>query len=143
MRMRRSQGKRPMLMVLVKVPHDQKEIYSVKEVLGLQTAAKPLRARPGVVQCFRCQLWEHAQSRCTANIKCVSCGEAHFSRECPRPKKQPATCANCGEGHPANYKVPQVEDCSVRGPFWAKGPSKREWRFTEVELFPSGVWWGC
>lgn len=72
-------------MVLVKVPREQKEIYSVNDVIGLQTSAESLRSLPSVSQCFRCQVHGRAQSRCTANIKCVSCGDAHFSRECPRP----------------------------------------------------------
>lgn len=32
----------------------------------------------------------HILSRCTVNMKCVVCEEAHFSRKCPRYKRQPA-----------------------------------------------------
>ncbi|KAK9738169.1 zinc finger associated protein [Popillia japonica] len=42
--------------------------------------------------------------RCTATRKCVACAGEHEPGACERPKQVPATCANCGEEHPANYR---------------------------------------
>ena len=32
----------------------------------------------------------------------LRCSEEHFSKECPRPREEPATCINCNVAHPAN-----------------------------------------
>lgn len=103
-RMRRTRDKAPMPLVLVKWSKDQKSIYHLKEVLSLDITTETLKSRPSVGQCFRCQRFGHAQSRCMAPRKCVACAESHEAGECPRSKQTPATCANCGETHPANYR---------------------------------------
>lgn len=103
-RMRRRRGGEPIPLVLVKINKEQKQIYHVTELFGLEVSVEPLRSRPGVGQCFRCQLFGHAQARCTAPVRCVICAGPHYSRECDRPRDQPATCANCGGGHPASYR---------------------------------------
>ncbi|KAK9717082.1 zinc finger associated protein [Popillia japonica] len=123
-RMRRPRDKAPMPLVLVKIdkkykdiyredrqemeplrsrPSD-KDIYHLKEIVSLDISVEPLRSRPSVGQCFRCQRFGHAQSRCSAPRKCVACAGEHEARDCLRPKCDPATCANCGEQHPANYR---------------------------------------
>lgn len=104
LRMRRFSDKQPMPLILVKVPKSQKNIYSVKEVVGLQVVVEPLRSRPNIGQCFRCLRFGHAQSRCTAQPRCVRCGDNHPSRECSLPREEPPNCANCGNSHPANYR---------------------------------------
>lgn len=103
-RMRRTRDKAPMPLVLVKVSKEQKNIYHLQEVLSLEITVETLKSRPTLGQCYRCQRYGHAQSRCTAPRKCVSCGGEHPSGECPRPKNEPPTCANCGDTHPANYR---------------------------------------
>ncbi|KAK9717068.1 zinc finger associated protein [Popillia japonica] len=112
-RMRRRRGGAPMPLVLVKLPKDQKNIYNLKELVSLDVSVETLRANPTIGQCYRCQRTHlvtalgpkgHAQPRCTAPRKCISCGGEHPSGDCPRPKSEPSTCANCGDTHPANYK---------------------------------------
>ncbi|KAK9736205.1 hypothetical protein QE152_g12682 [Popillia japonica] len=73
-RMRRTRDKAPMPLILVKISKEHKAIFHLKE------------------------------SRCTAPKRCVACAGEHDSDVCPRPKAEPATCANCGEKHPANYR---------------------------------------
>ncbi|KAK9739013.1 hypothetical protein QE152_g9374 [Popillia japonica] len=90
--------------VLVKIDKTHKSIYHLKEVLSLDVTVETLKSRPTVGQCFRCQKFGHAQSRCTAPKRCVACAGDHEDDVCPRSKSEPATCANCGEEHPANYR---------------------------------------
>ncbi|KAK9743877.1 zinc finger associated protein [Popillia japonica] len=103
-RMRKTRNGAPMPLILVKISKDQRKIYNLKELVSLDVSVETLRAKPSIGQCHRCQRYGHAQSRCTAQRKCVSCGGEHPSGECPRPKSEPPTCANCGESHPANYR---------------------------------------
>ncbi|KAK9737057.1 zinc finger associated protein [Popillia japonica] len=103
-RLRRTRDKAPMPLVLVKIDKKHKSIYHLKEVLSLDVTVETLKSRPTVGQCFRCQKFGHAQSRCTAPKRCVACAGDHEDDVCPRSKSEPATCANCGEEHPANYR---------------------------------------
>ncbi|KAK9701420.1 zinc finger associated protein [Popillia japonica] len=103
-RMRRTRDKAPMPLILVKISKEHKAIFHLKEVVSLETSVETLKSRPVVGQCFRCQKFGHAQSRCTAPKRCVACAGEHDSDVCPRPKAEPATCANCGETHHANYR---------------------------------------
>lgn len=93
-----------MPLILVKISKDQKGIYDLNELVSLDVSVEPLRSSPHIGQCYRCQRYDHVQSRCTAIRKCVSCGGEHPSGDCPRPKSKPPTCANCGDTHPAYYR---------------------------------------
>lgn len=57
-----------------------------------------------VGQCYRCQSFRHSAQGCYADPRCVKCAKAHFTYTCKKPRTEPATCANCGNDHPANYK---------------------------------------
>ncbi|KAK9679966.1 hypothetical protein QE152_g39529 [Popillia japonica] len=93
-----------MPLVLVKISKDQKTIYHLDRVVSLEVSVETLKSRPTIGQCHRCQKFGHAQSRCTATRRCVACAGDHEPGACERPKQVPATCANCGEEHPANYR---------------------------------------
>lgn len=117
-RMRKTRDRQPMPPVLVKVSREQKNIYHLTEVLGLQVSVETLRARPEIGQCFNCQKFGHAQSRCTAIPKCVKCGGEHRAYQCQLPREEPPSCANCGEAHPASYrgctKFPKLKTPTAR-----------------------------
>ncbi|EFA12396.2 hypothetical protein TcasGA2_TC002169 [Tribolium castaneum] len=55
-------------------------------------------------QCHRCQRFFHAQRNCTAEHRCVKCGEAHDTKECAKERKEPPKCANCNGPYTANYR---------------------------------------
>lgn len=93
-----------MQLVLVKISTEQKEIYYLTDLLGLQVLVETERARPEIGQCFNCQKFGHAQSRCTAVLKCVSCGGEHRAFECTLPREQLPNCASSGKAHPASYR---------------------------------------
>lgn len=63
MRSRRGGG---IPLVLIKISKEFKNIYHLKEMFGLEITVESLRSRPGVGQCYRCQLFGHGQARCTA-----------------------------------------------------------------------------
>ncbi|KAJ8912972.1 hypothetical protein NQ315_000028 [Exocentrus adspersus] len=82
-------------LVLVQVPKAQTKVLEMRRCCSLVA---------GVNQCHRCQRFGHAQSKCTAQQKCVKCGASHASATCQRPREEPASCANCGGSHPASYR---------------------------------------
>ncbi|XP_072935014.1 uncharacterized protein [Epargyreus clarus] len=57
-------------------------------------------------QCYRCQSFGHSSKNCNLNARCVKCMEAHLTHECQKKNhNEPAQCCNCGEKHPANYRL--------------------------------------
>ncbi|KAK9751450.1 hypothetical protein QE152_g5048 [Popillia japonica] len=96
--------KAPIPLVLVKISKDQKAIYHLDKVVSLEVSVETLKSRPTIGQCYRCQKFGHAQSRCTATRRCAAFAGDHEPGACERPKQVPATCANCGEEHSANYR---------------------------------------
>lgn len=57
-----------------------------------------------IVQCSKCQGFSHTKGYCNLPHRCIRCGGQHESHVCEKPPTTPATCANCGESHPANYR---------------------------------------
>lgn len=91
--------------VLVQLSRNGGEkIYELSRLMGLVVTVEPHRRKHQVGQCFRCQGFGHSARCCRADPRCVKCGKAHLSYTCRKPRKEAATCANCGGDHPANYK---------------------------------------
>ncbi|XP_018574832.1 uncharacterized protein LOC108913716 [Anoplophora glabripennis] len=102
--MKSRRNKAPMPLVLVQVPLEQEDLLKVTRCCHLVVRVEPQRARTEPTQCHRCQRFGHAQSRCTADVKCVKCGEGHHSADCTKKRETPAKCANCGGEHLASYR---------------------------------------
>ncbi|XP_018574046.1 uncharacterized protein LOC108913064 [Anoplophora glabripennis] len=102
--MKSRRNKAPIPLVLVQVPQEQEDLLKVTRCYHLVVRVESQRARTEPTQCHRCQCFGHAQSRCTAAVKCVKCGEGHHSADCTKKREIPAKCANCGGEHPASYR---------------------------------------
>lgn len=103
-RMTSRRTKQEIPLVLVQVPLNQEKILEVTRCCYLVVRTERQRTKAEPSQCHRCQRFGHAQSRCTAQAKCVKCGNAHHSAECKKKPDTPAKCANCQGAHPANYR---------------------------------------
>ena len=92
--------------ILANTPDLIPGIYSVTELLYMPgITIEAWRSKKGPAQCHRCQAFRHSSHGCHRRQACVRCGEEHLARDCPRPLEVPATCANCGGAHPANYSA--------------------------------------
>lgn len=96
--------KKPIPLVLVIIPRHDKEIYKLRYVKQFAITVEPQSPKTNIGQCHRCQLFGHAQSRCTATLKCVRCAGSHITADCIKPVNRPPKCANCGGAHPASYR---------------------------------------
>lgn len=103
-RLRRYRDKSAMPLVLVTVPKTEKNIFNLKHVNRVVITVESQRPKTRVSQCFRCQRFGHAQSRCTVKPRCVKCAGDHHYSECNKDKNTPPKCANCGENHTASYR---------------------------------------
>ncbi|XP_047038972.1 uncharacterized protein LOC124643889 [Helicoverpa zea] len=95
--------------ILKKTPNIR-AIYDTAVLLNMRgVKIEAWRGKRGPAQCHRCQQFRHSSHNCHRPLACVRCGEGHHARDCPRPREEPATCANCGGEHPA---------CSIRCPVY-------------------------
>ncbi|KXZ75791.1 hypothetical protein TcasGA2_TC031776 [Tribolium castaneum] len=88
-------------MVLIDIERKYKSLYNIPKIMGINIEMESLRRR-NIIQCHRCQEYGHVQRNCTADYKCLKCGEGHSTHLCDKERTTPAKCANCGGPHPAN-----------------------------------------
>ncbi|KAM0734036.1 Nucleic-acid-binding protein from transposon X-element [Formica fusca] len=58
-----------------------------------------------IAQCHRCQEWGHATINCHADPVCLKCAGEHLTKDCKKPRSEPAKCINCDKDHPANATI--------------------------------------
>ncbi|CAK1553007.1 unnamed protein product [Leptosia nina] len=103
------------LAILRRTPGITPGIYAVNELMFMTgVTIEAWRGKRGPAQCHRCQQFRHSSHNCHRPIACVRCGEPHRAADCPRPKAEPATCANCRGPHPANHSTCPVRKTEAR-----------------------------
>jgi hypothetical protein len=98
----------PMFYVDLEPAGNNKEIYNLRFLNNLVIKVEPPHKTTNIVQCTRCQQYNHTKAYCNLPYKCVKCGKPHDSKTCVKSKNTPAKCALCGGEHPANYRGCQV-----------------------------------
>ncbi len=83
-------------------------------------------------QCSKCQLIGHTKMYCSRPTRCVKGAGSHQLSSCPRPRAEPATCANCAGAHPANF-------CGCKA-FVAKQPKLLPKAVDEIHCRASTAW---
>uniref|UniRef100_A0A1B0GQR5 Uncharacterized protein n=1 Tax=Phlebotomus papatasi TaxID=29031 RepID=A0A1B0GQR5_PHLPP len=83
-----------------------KDVYSINRLLGYVVQVQPPNAKKEVVQCTRCQRFNHTKAFCNRAPRCVKCtSSGHTSSDCPRKSRDDnVQCVNCLGRHPANYR---------------------------------------
>lgn len=101
---------------LIKIPvhqldfdyqEDIEKIYKIKGILSIAVKIEPIKVRTDkIIQCRRCQSFNHSANQCGKQARCVKCAGKHWTADCIFAKRiiNPK-CANCGViGHPASYR---------------------------------------
>lgn len=94
----------PLFFIDLEPQSNNKEIFNINRLLNSVVKFEPPHMKKEIVQCKRCQRYEHTKAYCTYPFRCVKCGKNHESKLCPKEKETPPTCAQCDGNHPANYK---------------------------------------
>lgn len=121
--------KEPLSMFFIDLKNDpnNKNIYSVTKMGNKIVHFEPPNKKREIPQCKRCQRFGHTQHNCGRLFRCVKCTGNHSTKSCLKTNREtPATCTNCGENHPANYKGCQV----YRHLLEKKYPTLRKREFT-------------
>lgn len=83
---------------------NNKKIYDLKYFMHMKISVEAPRKTPSLVQCTRCQNYNHTKAYCSLPYSCVKCGGSHNSATCTKTRDTPATCSLCDGPHPANYR---------------------------------------
>lgn len=82
------------------------EVYNIDNIDHCVVHVEQPHQRPrnGVPpQCTKCQRRGHTRNYCWRPAVCVKCAGDHETAKCNLKREEPPKCANCGEGHTANY----------------------------------------
>ncbi|GFV18527.1 uncharacterized protein TNCV_2871601 [Trichonephila clavipes] len=103
-------------MVELEKKPDSPDIFKLKKCCYLAVQVDAFNRRPGVSQCYNCNLFNHSSKNCFMRTRCLKCGESHRTNECPiKDKIQNPVCINCNKtGHMANWS--QSEEFPKRKP---------------------------
>lgn len=98
--------KKRLNLFMVTFNHNQniKDVFEIKCIEHQLVKVEEIRARPEIVQCKRCQEYNHTQAFCHRKPACVKCGGTHLTKDCIKLKEEAPKCVNCGGDHPANYR---------------------------------------
>ncbi|GFT29847.1 nucleic-acid-binding protein from transposon X-element [Trichonephila clavipes] len=106
----------PIFMVELEKKPDSPDIFQLKKCCFLTVQVDAFNRRPGVSQCYNCNLFNHSSKNCFMRTRCLKCGESHRTSECPiKEKIENPVCINCNKtGHMANWS--QCEEFPKRKP---------------------------
>ncbi|GFW29803.1 nucleic-acid-binding protein from transposon X-element [Trichonephila clavipes] len=103
----RSKTKAPLPIFMVELPKkpNSPDIFKLKKCCYLAVQVDAFNRRPGVSQCYNCNLFNHSSKNCFMHTRCLKCGESHRTNDCPiKEKIQNPVCINCNKtGHMANW----------------------------------------
>lgn len=95
----------PLFMLTFDHSEDIKKVFSITHIVNIKVKIEAIRKQKDQIpQCKRCQRFEHTQSFCKREARCVKCAGNHLTINCKLDKKAPPKCFNCSEAHPANYR---------------------------------------
>ncbi|GFW04825.1 nucleic-acid-binding protein from transposon X-element [Trichonephila clavipes] len=73
----------PIFMVELEKKPDSPDIFKLKKCCYLAVQVDAFNRRPGVSQCYNCNLFNHSSKNCFMRTRCLKCGESHRTNECP------------------------------------------------------------
>lgn len=101
----RKNGMKSNLWLIVLQPNtDTAELFKIKSIESAIVKFEFLR-KPTVIQCRRCQRFNHSASNCSLPYRCVKCTNVHEPGKCSseaKGNKFKPKCVNCQGNHTAN-----------------------------------------
>lgn len=86
---------------------DRSAIYNVKYVARYKISVEAPHNKPRILQCSRCQEYNHTHNFCKLSPVCATCGGQHDTTTC-RKTQEKLCCSNCGGEHLANDRNCEV-----------------------------------
>jgi len=99
----------PLFMLTFKNSENINKIYSIQSILNIIVKIEPIRRNSKLIpQCKNCQEFNHTQSYCRKEPRCVKCAGKHLTRNCTISRNTTPKCINCKGAHPASYRGCEV-----------------------------------
>lgn len=99
----------PLFMLTFDKSEEVGKIYNITGILNMRVKIEAIKkASTRIVQCKKCQGFNHTQRYCAREPSCVKCAGKHPTQTCQLSKEEPAKCVNCRGQHPANYRGCEV-----------------------------------
>lgn len=95
----------PLFFVDLEPATNNQEIFSLKRLLYTIIVVEEPHRKETIVQCQKCQGFNHSKNFCQLTAACVKCAGPHLTSECTKKTRdEKAKCVHCQGDHPANYK---------------------------------------
>ncbi|GFU48523.1 putative RNA-directed DNA polymerase from transposon X-element [Trichonephila clavipes] len=62
---------------------DSPDVFQLKKCCYLAVQVDTFNRRPGVSQCYNCNLFNHSSKNCHMRTRSLKCGESHRTSDCP------------------------------------------------------------
>lgn len=95
--MKRNPDSAPVLFSIIVEPEiDDSRICDIKRVGSFHVIIEKMK-KSSIIQCRRCQRYNHTAGQCRFRYRCVQCIVDHAPGQCPRKQNQnlPLGCVNC------------------------------------------------
>lgn len=102
--MRKNKMKSNLWLIVLQPNTDTAELFKIKSIESAIIKFEFLR-KPKVIQCKRCQRFNHSASNCSLPYRCVKCTNTHEPGNCMsgvNGNKFKPKCVNCQGNHTAN-----------------------------------------
>lgn len=97
-----TQVKLPIFVINFAANTNKSDVFRVKYVCNNVIEWDNYRSNIKIMQCFRCQGFNHISKNCFKNPKCRLCSGSHFTSQCTDSSDRLIKCANCGGEHESN-----------------------------------------
>lgn len=109
--MRQNNIESKMWLVTIAQKTNTDKIFGIKTIDNWSVKWEYMK-KPPIIQCKRCQRFNHSASNCSLPYRCVKCADKHEPGQCPLSTSENAlkpTCINCKGEHTAN----NAKECPV------------------------------
>lgn len=109
--MRKNDIKSNLWLIVLQPNTDTQELFRIRAIDHAIVKFDFLR-KPKVIQCRRCQRFDHSASNCNLPYRCVKCTERHEPGKCKcdsKNNKFKPKCVNCNGNHTAN----DAKNCEI------------------------------
>lgn len=122
--MRKEKVKSNLWLIVLQPNTDTSELFKIRSIENAIIKFEFLR-KPKVIQCRRCQRFNHSASNCFLPYRCVKCTDKHEPGKCKsemKGNKFKPQCVNCNGNHTAN----DAAKCDIFKKVIASKESKRK-----------------
>jgi len=94
----------PLFFVDLEPQNNNEGIFKLHFLQHCKISIESPRRKHTIIQCTRCQVYDHSKSYSTRPFNCATCGGSHDTTTHKKTRETPAKCVLCNGNHPANCK---------------------------------------